>query len=60
MDFAMDTLVTGRRIICLTCVDDIYEGVFNNNHSIRDFRCSGHAYSGLHCTVSRLSGDDKT
>lgn len=56
----MDTLVTGRRIKCLTCVDDIYEGVFNNNHSIRDFRCSGHAYSGLHCTVSRLSGDDKT
>ncbi|GDM26068.1 hypothetical protein BvCmsNSNP023_01821 [Escherichia coli] len=37
----MDTLVTGRRIKCLTCVDDIYEGVFNNNHSIRDFRSSG-------------------
>jgi putative transposase len=25
----------------------------------RDFRRSGHAYSGQHCTVSRLSGDDK-
>ncbi|VGH18963.1 flagellar biosynthesis, cell-distal portion of basal-body rod [Klebsiella quasipneumoniae] len=37
----------------------LHEGVSDNYHRIRDFRRSGHAYSGQHCTVSRLSGDDK-
>jgi putative transposase len=27
MDFVMDALATGRRIKCLTCVDDFHEGV---------------------------------
>ena len=37
----------------------LHEGVSDNYHRIRGFRRSGHAYSGQHYTVSRLSGDDK-
>lgn len=37
----------------------LHEGVSDNFHRIRDFRRSGHAYSGQYCTVSRLSVDDK-
>ncbi len=37
----------------------LHERVPDNYHRIGDFRRSGHAYSGQHSTVSRLSGDDK-
>lgn len=37
----------------------LHEGVSDNYHRIRDYRRSGHAYSGQYCTVSWLSGDDK-
>ncbi len=58
MDFVMDALSTGRRIKCLTCVDD-FKGMPDGHCCLWDFRRSGLAYSGQHCTVSRLSGDDK-
>ncbi len=59
MDFVMDALSTGRRIKCLTCVDDFTKECLTVTVAFGDFRRSGHAYSGQHCTVSRLSGDDK-
>jgi putative transposase len=59
MDFVMDALATGRRIKCLTCVDDFTKECLTVTVAFRDFRRSGHAYSGQHCAVSRLSGDDK-
>lgn len=37
----------------------LHEEVSHNDHRFRDFRRSGHAYSGQHYTVPRLSGDDK-
>ena len=37
----------------------LHKGVSDNYHRIRDFRCSGDAYSGQYWNVSRLSGDDK-
>lgn len=37
----------------------LHEGVSDNYHRIRDFRRSSHSYSGQHCTVSRLSRDEK-
>jgi putative transposase len=58
MDFVMDALATGRRIKCLTC-GRLHEGASDNYRRLWDFRRSGHANSGQHCTVSRLSGDDK-
>ena len=60
MDFVMDALATGRRIKCLTCVDDFTKGMPDGPLiCLRDFRRAGHAYSGQHCAVSRLSGYDK-
>jgi len=56
MDFVMDALATGRRIKCLTCVEDFTKEYLTVTVA---FRISGHAYSGQHCAVSGLSGDNK-
>ncbi len=57
MDFVMDALATGRRIKCLTCVDDFTKECLTI--TVRYFRRSGHAYSGQHHAVSGVSDDNK-
>lgn len=58
MDFVMDALANGRRIKCLTCVDDFTKECLTHR-CFRYFRRSGHAYSGQHRAVSGLSDDNK-
>ena len=59
MDFVMDALATGRRINARTCVDDFTKNTLTVTIAFGISGRSGLAYSGQHCTVLRLSGDDK-
>lgn len=59
MDFVMAVLDSGRRIKRMICVDEVTKEYLTITPHIRDFMLSGHAFSGQHCTVSWLSGDDK-
>jgi putative transposase len=50
MDFVMDALSTGRRIKCLTCVDDFTKECLTVTVAFGNFRRSGHVFwTALHC-----------